>query len=153
MSAVLAEALALAPMQPGDLDEVVAAEKMLFEFPWSRGNFRDSLVAGYSAWVCRGGASLVGYAVMMMVVDEAHVLNLSVHPAWQRRGYGRMLLEHLCAVARQMNASSMYLEVRPSNSAARALYRRSGFEVVGHRRGYYPARGGREDALVMTRLP
>lgn len=149
MSAVLADAPRFLPMQEADVDEVVAAEVTLYEFPWSRLNFSDSLAAGYSAWVTRQGPALIAYAVMMLSLDEAHLLNLSVLRPWQRRGHGAALLRHLFAVARGAGALQMFLEVRPSNFAGLALYNLYGFNAVGVRRGYYPARVGREDGIVM----
>lgn len=138
------------PLAERDLDPVVAIEREIYEFPWTLGNFRDSLAAGYSCWAYHGADGLVGYAVMMIGAGEAHLLNLSIAPACQRRGYGRQLLEHLMGVARSYGASVLLLEVRPSNAAGRALYAAYGFEQVGIRREYYPARGGREDALLLT---
>lgn len=138
------------PLAERDLDPVVAIEREIYEFPWTLGNFRDSLAAGYSCWAYHGADGLVGYAVMMIGAGEAHLLNLSIAPACQRRGNGRQLLEHLMGVARSYGASVLLLEVRPSNAAGRALYAAYGFEQVGIRREYYPARGGREDALLLT---
>ena len=138
------------PLAERDLDPVVAIEREIYEFPWSLGNFRDSLAAGYSCWACHGADGLMGYAVMMIGAGEAHLLNLSVAAACQRRGYGRQLLEHLMGVARSYGARVLFLEVRPSNAAGRALYAAYGFEQVGIRREYYPARGGREDALLLN---
>lgn len=138
------------PLAERDLDPVVDIEREIYEFPWSLGNFRDSLAAGYSCWACHGPEGLVGYAVMMIGAGEAHLLNLSVAAACQRRGYGRQLLEHLMDVARSYGARVLLLEVRPSNAAGRALYAAYGFEQVGIRREYYPARGGREDALLLN---
>jgi ribosomal-protein-alanine N-acetyltransferase len=138
------------PLAERDLDPIVAIEREIYEFPWTLGNFRDSLAAGYSCWAYHGADGLIGYAVMMIGAGEAHLLNLSIAPACQRRGYGRQLLEHLMGVARSYGASVLLLEVRPSNAAGRALYAAYGFEQVGIRREYYPARGGREDALLLT---
>lgn len=151
MSALLAHQLAYIPMGDADLDEVAAVEADLYDFPWSRNNFRDSLAAGYSAWVCRLGRALVGYGVMLLVLDEAHLLNISIHREWQRRGYGRAMLAHLEAVARRSGSHFLFLEVRPSNDAGRRLYQRNAFRQIGTRRGYYPARWGREDALVLKK--
>ncbi|MBI3140749.1 MAG: ribosomal protein S18-alanine N-acetyltransferase [Rhodocyclales bacterium] len=137
-------------MRREDLDAVAEAERAAYPFPWTRTNFGDSLTAGYSAWVCRVGGKLVGYAVMMLVLDEAHLLNVTVAPAWQRRGYGSLLMQHLSSTARAYGARRLFLEVRPSNEAGIGLYRRLGFEQIGRRRGYYPAARGREDAVVMA---
>lgn len=137
------------PMSAADLDWVGAREAELHAFPWTRGNFEDSLAAGHGAWVMRLDTRPLGYAIMMMVLDEAHLLNLSIARQVQGQGYGRVLLDRLCAEARAGGATQLFLEVRPSNEAALALYRKAGFEQIGRRRGYYPAREGREDAIVM----
>jgi len=151
MSAVLAPKLRFVPMMEDDLDTVAELERTLYEFPWSRGNFSDSLAAGYSAWMFRRDQALVGYAVMMQVLDEAHLLNISIHRSWQRRGYGRLLLAHLEAVARRDGSNCMFLEVRPSNVSGRGLYGGSRYRQIGVRRGYYPSAWGREDALVLKK--
>jgi ribosomal-protein-alanine N-acetyltransferase len=139
-----------APMLQEDLDEIVAAEKEIYPFPWTRGNFTDALQAGYSAWVLRDAAGRVAaYSVMMMALDEAHLLNLSVERRAQRTGLGWRTLDWMAEVARGYGGRTMLLEVRPSNQVALRLYERYGFERIGVRRGYYPADGGREDAVVM----
>jgi [ribosomal protein S18]-alanine N-acetyltransferase len=148
------EAERFAPMLLADLDEVLRIEAAVYPFPWTRGNFEDGLRAGYCAWTLRslaatGSASMVAYAVVMIVIDEAHLLNLSVAADWQRAGYGWRMLEWMAQQARDHGARSMLLEVRPSNPSAQRLYERYGFARIGVRRGYYPARDGREDALVM----
>lgn len=154
MSALLRpipEGLEIAPMRREDLDAVVAVENTVYPFPWSWGNFYDSMQAGYSAWTCRAGGALVGYTVFMIAVDEAHLLNISVAQPYQGCGLGARLLRHAMDVAWRAGASSMLLEVRPSNLPALRLYRHFGFEQIGLRRGYYPAEDGREDALVFRR--
>ncbi|HEX5801986.1 MAG TPA: ribosomal protein S18-alanine N-acetyltransferase [Azospira sp.] len=150
MSAVLAPQIEMLPMNASDLDEIVAIENVVYPFPWSRGNFADSLAAGYSAWVCRVGGELIGYAVVMMAVDEAHLLNISVAVAHQGRGFGARLLRHAMQVARRLGGRTLLLEVRPSNTAALDLYKHFGFVRIGVRKAYYPAREGREDALVLV---
>jgi ribosomal-protein-alanine N-acetyltransferase len=150
MSAVLKPQPRFRPLAESDLATVMAMERDLYEFPWSPGNFRDSLAAGYSCWAMTAGGALVGYAVLMLGAGEAHLLNLSITRGEQRKGYGTRLLHHLLGVTRRYGASRLFLEVRPSNVAARALYARHGFAEVGVRRGYYPARSGREDALVLS---
>ncbi|MFO7189428.1 MAG: ribosomal protein S18-alanine N-acetyltransferase [Pseudomonadota bacterium] len=151
MSAVFAAHPVFLPMQLRDLDEVVAIEREVYEFPWTPGNFRDSLQAGYDCRVYRAADNeLIGYGVLMTGLEEAHLLNISIATAFQGRGYGAQLLEHFIALARERAARSMYLEVRPSNLPARRLYQRRGFRQVGLRRGYYPAANGREDALVLS---
>jgi ribosomal-protein-alanine N-acetyltransferase len=138
------------PMRQEDIDAVLAVERRAYPFPWSRANFADSLAAGYSAWCCHVEGGLVGYAVMMLVLDEAHLLNITVAPDWQRHGYGTLVMHHLFGVARTHGAKRMFLEVRPSNTPGQGLYHRLGFEAIGRRRGYYPAGEGREDAVVMA---
>ncbi|MBV5284888.1 MAG: ribosomal protein S18-alanine N-acetyltransferase [Methyloversatilis discipulorum] len=139
-----------APMRDEDLDEVARIERTLFDFPWTRVNFADSLGAGYCCRVMWQGRSMAGYAVMMCVLDEAHLLNLSVAREYQCHGLGRRLLAHLGREAMNHGAARMFLEVRPSNAAARALYERTGFQPIGRRPRYYPALDGREDAIVMS---
>lgn len=137
------------PMTEADLDAIMEIEPHIYSHPWSRGNFSDSLVSGYSAWVLLDGAKIIGYALMMMVLDEAHLLNLSVAKAYQKQGLGRLLLEHMIAIAKKHAAENMFLEVRPSNISAIALYENMGFNEMAVRRGYYPAHNGREDAVLM----
>jgi ribosomal-protein-alanine N-acetyltransferase len=151
MSAVLREPEEMiAPMGPQDLPEVLAVEQAAYEFPWTHGNFIDSLRAGHSAWTMRDSAgNLIAYAVVMIALDEAHLLNLTVAPACQRFGFGWRMLEAMAENARGYGARTMLLEVRPSNAAAQQMYARYGFVRIGMRRDYYPSRDGREDAIVM----
>ncbi|WP_367646207.1 ribosomal protein S18-alanine N-acetyltransferase [Azonexus fungiphilus] len=139
------------PMSARDLDGVAALEAGIQDFPWSRGNFADSLHAGYSSWVLRIGGELVGFAVVMQVLDEAHLLNIGVAGHLQGRGYGARLLRQAMDSARQAGAQRLFLEVRPGNARAVDLYRHFGFRQIGLRKGYYPALIGREDALVFER--
>ena len=139
-----------APMTKADLDEVFAVEKSVFPHPWSRGNFVDSIDAGYHAWVLRDGGELAGYFLLMAAVDEAHLLNVSVAAQRQGKGMGRYLLDKVTACARGLGAESVLLEVRPSNERALKVYRHYGFVEIGRRKAYYPAHNGqREDAIVM----
>lgn len=142
---------ALRAMTLADVDAVVAVEALAYEFPWTRGNFVDSLAAGYEAWVLEDGGALVGYYVAMVGVDEMHLLNVTVAPALQRHGLGRRLLDELDARCRVLALPIVWLEVRASNERAISVYLRRGFAPVGRRRGYYPAAQGREDAIVMNR--
>lgn len=139
------------PMTVADLDAVLAIENAIYEFPWTRGNFIDSLAATYAATVLRGAQGAVcAYCVAMAGVQETHLLNLSVAPAWQHLGLARGLLDALVADSRAAGAQCLWLEVRESNLHARKIYRRYGFEQLGWRRSYYPAAAGqREDACVM----
>lgn len=139
-------------MSQAVLDQVVAIERDIYEFPWTRGNFADSLSAGYDAWLFECDGQLRGYAVLMWALDEVHLLNLSVHRVNQGVGLGRAYLNWLMRNLTTRGAQRIVLEVRPSNRVARALYRAQGFTEIGVRRGYYPAaRDGREDALVLGR--
>jgi ribosomal-protein-alanine N-acetyltransferase len=139
-------------MTVADLDAVTAIEVLAYAFPWTRGNFTDSLAAGYLAEVLEAAdGGLMAYFLALPGVDELHLLNLTVAPAHQRQGHGRALLEALADLGRQRGMATLWLEVRLSNARARALYGRSGFEEVGVRPRYYPAAGGREDAVVMRR--
>jgi [ribosomal protein S18]-alanine N-acetyltransferase len=150
MSAVLKPVPELAPMRERDLGEVMAIEDAIYSHPWTRGNFADSLAAGYECRTWRLDADLLGYFVLMVAAGEAHLLNLSIAPAWQRKGHGSALLREAAGIARQRGARGIFLEVRPSNAGAQALYTRFGFRRIAVRRGYYPAHSGREDALVLT---
>lgn len=150
MSAVLKDIPELAPMREQDLEEVMAIENAIYTHPWTRGNFGDSLRAGYDCRTLRLGSELLGYFVLMVAAGEAHLLNLSIGAPYQRTGHGSLLLREAAALARSLGARSLFLEVRPSNSAAQALYTRFGFRKIAVRRGYYPAHAGREDALVLT---
>ena len=155
-SAGLAARTRLAPMRTVHLDAVLAIEQRAYDFPWTRGNFIDSLAAGYLAErLLDERGALLGYYVAVSGVDEMHLLNLSVAPELQGRGHGRSMLDALVARCRAGRAAQLWLEVRAGNDRARALYLRYGLVEVGCRRGYYPARAGahpysREDAIVMS---
>lgn len=150
----LHEGYGFRPMRVEDLDAVMAIEPMIYSHPWTRGNFSDSLKSGYSAWVLQKKTldqrwELIGYALMMLVMDEAHLLNLSIAQPQQKQGWGRILLEHMLVIARSQQMATMFLEVRPSNVSAIALYQNIGFNEMSIRRAYYPATNGREDAILM----
>ena len=132
-----------------DLDRVCAIEQRIYPFPWTRGNFTDSMNSGYACTVVECDGVIVGYAIFSAAASESHLLNLSIDAPWQRRGFGRALLLYHVDLARSVGASSLLLEVRPSNGAARALYRSIGFEQIAVRRAYYPAGEKREDALLL----
>ena len=150
MSAVLKSAVELHAMTESDLPAVMAVENEIYPFPWTQGNFRDSLAAGYGCWLYLREGELIGYAVVMQAADEAHLLNLSVAAARQGQGHGSALLRCVCERSRELGARLIFLEVRPSNAGARRLYERHGFQHIGIRRDYYPAAQGREDALIFT---
>jgi ribosomal-protein-alanine N-acetyltransferase len=142
----------LLDMRPRDVDAVWAVERSAYAFPWSRGNFVDSLAAGYwSRMLVDPSHAVLGYCVAMPGVDEMHLLNLTVAPGCQRRGHARTLLDDLEQACRERALPKLWLEVRASNERAREVYARRGFVEVGVRRGYYPAPPPRrEDAIVMN---
>ncbi len=148
MSAVLKEQPRLEPMRDRDLAEVVTLENGIYPHPWTRGNFADSLKAGYECWTWREGRTLLGYFVLTAGAGEAHLLNLSVFSERQRQGHGSSLLRDAMRIARERGAAELFLEVRPSNGRAIALYEKFGFERIAIRRDYYPSSGRREDAHV-----
>ena len=151
MSAVLKNLPELGAMTEADLPEVVAIERAVYSHPWTSGNFLDSLRAGYDCRTWRMAGELVGYFVLMTGAGEAHLLNLSVATTHQRRGHGAALLREATRLAKRRGVRAIFLEVRPSNRPGQALYERFGFRQIAQRRNYYPARGGREDALVLSR--
>jgi ribosomal-protein-alanine N-acetyltransferase len=134
------------------LDAVMAIEVAAYPFPWSRGNFIDSIAAGHVARVLLdAGGAVHGYFVAMGGVDEMHLLNITVAPAAQGRGHARRMMAALIAQCRAESAHALWLEVRESNERARSIYQRMGFVQQGRRKGYYPAPfGRREDAIVMS---
>ena len=138
------------PMIEADLPRIHRIELASYEYPWTLGNFSDSLSAGYSMWVHEADGEVIGYYAMMAAAGEAHILNLTIAPSWRRHGLGRDLLDHCLARACDHRAESVFLEVRTSNVAAIALYHSNGFVDLAFRRAYYPSRDGREDALIMT---
>ncbi|MDH3526146.1 MAG: ribosomal protein S18-alanine N-acetyltransferase [Gammaproteobacteria bacterium] len=153
MSAILNEpALSFQPMQEADLTDVVEIERRNYPYPWTRTIFGDCLRAGYSCWVCERQGIIEGYGVISVAAGESHLLNLCVRAEAQQQGIGRKLLKHLISIAHHHGAEVIFLEVRPSNRAALELYSKSGFNELGVRKDYYPAPGGREDALILARM-
>ena len=150
MISALEPCLEMQQMTTDDLDEVMGIEIIVCSFPWEYVNFKDSLDSGYTARVFRLESEMIGYFVIMQVVDEAHLLSISVTQKYQGKGFGSHLLGEVFNAARDLGTEQVLLEVRPSNEAGLALYKRFGFEQVGRRRDYYAAIGGREDALVLT---
>jgi [ribosomal protein S18]-alanine N-acetyltransferase len=139
------------PLTEARLDEIVAIEAEAYEHPWTRGNFTDSLRSGYQAQLLGANGVVIGYFVAMMGVDEVHLLNITVAPACQGQGWGRVLLDALALWARGQGAQWLWLEVRASNTRAQRIYEHHGYRRVGERKGYYPAsHGKREDAVVMS---
>ncbi len=150
MAAVLEPALFIRQMQKADLTTVVSIEQQSYPFPWSRGIFFDCVQVGYRCHVLTENETIIGYAVVSMAVDEAHLLNLCIAPAHRRRGLASVMLDHVIREVRIAGMDRLFLEVRPSNRAAVNLYRQYGFKVIGRRPDYYPAPDGREDARVMV---
>ena len=149
MSAQFQEMPQIRRMVPADLDMVVALEREVFLFPWTRGNFSDSLQSGYHSLVLEQDGEVFGYGVMTIGAQEAHLLTLSIAARAQGKGWGERLLRHFIHIAREQRALTMFLDVRESNHIAARLYKRIGFTQIAKRKDYYPAMGGREDSLVM----
>lgn len=141
----------LSPMSLADVDAVLPIEIQICPFPWGRANFVDSIESGYQCWVGRVNGELIGYFIVMLAVDDAHLLTIGVKGKHQGQGFGAQLLHKAMQVARNGGSTVLLLEVRPSNETALAMYRQFGFQQIGVRRAYYPAAGGREDGLVLTR--
>ena len=138
-------------MTPGDVDAVLTIEQAVQRFPWTRGNFADALNSGYLCCVDETEQGEIrGYAILMPVMDEAELLNIGVVQAGQRKGLGRAMLAQMLGMARAKNMRRVFLEVRPSNTAAIALYRSAGFAKIGVRRDYYRNADGSEDAVTMA---
>jgi ribosomal-protein-alanine N-acetyltransferase len=139
-------------MSETDLVRVVAIEQLAYSHPWTLGNFKDALKAGNAAFKLMAGNSLVGYLVAMQVIDEVHLLNITIAPDFQRQGWARCLMQWLSLWSYQQAASHLWLEVRESNERALKLYKAFGFEQVGLRKDYYPSsRTAREAAVVMRK--
>lgn len=141
----------LRPMREADIDVVMEIERRAYPFPWTHGIFRDCLRADYPSWVLHDGGRIIGYGVLSVAAGEAHVLNVCVDPGRQGHGHGRRLLRALIRIVRGHGAQRVFLEVRPSNPLAIALYFDEGFNEIGRRPRYYPAHAGREDAIVMAK--
>lgn len=150
MNARPADASQMRPMRQADVEVVAGIEKRAYPFPWSPGIFRDCLRAGHHCWVLDSASGILGYGVLSAAAGEAHILNLCIAPEHQGHGHGRRLLARLVDLARWHHADQVFLEVRPSNPRAIALYRDFGFNEIGLRPNYYPAARGREDAIVMA---
>lgn len=135
-----------------DLVQTSDIERRSYEFPWSHGVFRDCLLAGYVCVVVDRADVVIGYAILSIAAGEAHILNLCVDPDCRWRGYGECLLDELLQRARQAAVREIFLEVRPSNIAALALYRKRGFRQITQRPAYYQAKEGREDAAVLRKV-
>ena len=150
MSAAVRPHIQIRTMRPADLKAVAEVEIASYQFPWSLGIFRDCLLAGYQSLVLDASGRISGYCIMSIAAGEAHLLNLCIHPSCQRLGFGRQLLVDALARARLAEVETVFLEVRPSNAVAIALYRSLDFRLIGRRPSYYQADSGREDAVIFA---
>lgn len=138
-------------MTHDDLPHVSDIERRSYEFPWSHGVFRDCLLAGYHCMVLENEQGIAGYSVLSIAAGEAHILNICVDPAHRAYGYGARLLDDILLKARGESVREVFLEVRPTNVTALALYKKRGFVQIAERPAYYQAHDGREDAAVLSR--
>ncbi len=138
-------------MQLADLPDVLRNERQGYMYPWTEGIFRDCLRNGQECWLLMSSNLNVGHGILSIAAGESHLLNVCVHPDFQGHGFGRILVEHVLERARAGKASTIFLEVRPSNVGACELYDKLGFNEVGIRENYYPSKVGREDALVLAK--
>ena len=137
-------------MRPADLDAITTIENRTYDFPWGRGIFSDCLIAGYICVVLEDDGGVIGYAIVSIAAAEGHILNLCVDSSVRTQGFGRQLLEYLLDRCRALEVDRLFLEVRPTNDVAIALYDSANFSRLGVRKGYYKAANGREDALVFV---
>ncbi|MBB5360350.1 ribosomal-protein-alanine N-acetyltransferase [Rhodanobacter sp. ANJX3] len=150
MAAVVKPVIQVRAMRNEDLSRVGELENASYDFPWSQGVFADCLRAGHPCWVLCVDALVAGYGILSIGADEAHILNICIAPDYRGQGLGRHLLRRLLDIARWNGAERVFLEVRPSNPLAKSLYESLGFKEIGRRPRYYPAKNGREDAIVMV---
>ena len=151
MSAVLKPEARLEPLNEALLDDVLRVEQRAYSHPWTRGNFVDSLKAGYQVMTLMGGDTVLGYFVAMEGVEEVHLLNITVAPEFQGQGWAVLMLDALSVWSRGRGAHWLWLEVRASNNRAQQVYERYGYRRVGEHKNYYPGHSGhREDAVVMS---
>lgn len=151
MQQSLNDELSLRAMEYDDLSNIMVIENAAYTHPWTLGIFRDCIRVGYRCWVAEKNQRIIGYGIVMMAADEAHILNLCIHPNYHGEGYGKALLHFLITQCQQIGADMVLLEVRESNERAISLYQDSGFHELGVRRDYYPANKGREDAIILAR--
>lgn len=150
MSAVIDSNQGFFPMRLSDVDEVMEIELTLYDFPWTKSILSDCIQVGYSCWVYKQNYEIQAYCVLSSGAGEAHILTLCVKKEYQGQGLGKMLLQHLIDLAVDNKSEVLLLEVRPSNASAVHLYHKFGFNEVGTRKDYYPAKEGREDAIIMA---
>jgi len=150
MAAVVKPVIQVRAMRSDDLSQVSELEDASYDFPWSQGVFADCLRAGHPCWVLCVDALIAGYGILSTGAGEAHILNICIAADYRGQGLGRHLLRRLLDIARWNGAERVFLEVRPSNPLAKSLYESLGFKEIGKRPRYYPAKSGREDAIVMV---
>lgn len=138
------------PLTERDLTDVMTIERKMYNYPWSEGIFRDCINIGYSNWALIKNEQLIGYVILSVAVGEAHILNICLDAEQIGKGLGKKFLEEVLLVAKKKNVESIFLEVRPSNTAAVNLYKNAGFKQIGQRKNYYPAAQGKEDAIVFS---
>ena len=143
--------VAIRSMTHEDLAHVSDIERRSYEYPWSHGVFRDCPLAGYQSVVLERDGAISGYGILSVAAGDAHILNICVDPSFRSLGYGEQLLDEILFRARSSSVREIFLEVRPSNQSALALYRKKGFHQVAKRPLYYQARDGREDASVLAK--
>ncbi|MCK5728037.1 MAG: ribosomal protein S18-alanine N-acetyltransferase [Methylococcales bacterium] len=140
----------LRKMHKDDLSAVLQIEAKNYKYPWNKAIFEDCFVAmSYSCWVCEDQEKIIGYGILSVAAGEAHIINISIDPEVQGQGIGKKMMAHLIKIAKK-KAETLFLEVRPSNEKAIQLYNRLGFNEVGRRKNYYPAKKGREDAVILA---
>ena len=132
-----------------DVDRIFEIEQIAYPFPWTRDIFVDCMRVGYACFGLQMGKDLAGYTILSWAAGEAHLLNLCIHPDWQHRGYGSLLLEYAINHVARLDSEAIFLEVRAGNQRAANLYENRGFKVIGHRPSYYQAGEAREDAIIM----
>jgi len=141
--------IVIRPMTQHDIAEILVIDRESHQFPWSENTLRDCIRVGYDCWILENhDGQIPGYGVMSMTLDECHILNVCIRPSWQRHGLGRALMDFLLKLGIQRGAVVSFLEVRASNTPAIQLYENIGYEQIELRKDYYPAEGGREDALI-----
>ncbi len=138
-------------MTLADVEQVIKVEQDVYQFPWTERIFKDCIRVGYQCWLASSADDIVGHAVISVTAGESHILNLSIATRHQRQGFGSQFIEFLVGQAQALDAETIMLEVRPSNTAAINCYNSAGFNEIGSRKDYYPAANGREDALLFAR--
>lgn len=134
-----------------DLEQLLSIERLVQALPWTEHSFNLCFQAGCFGWVIEIDKKIIGFIIISSRQQECHILNLCIDIPYQHQGFGKKLLEQALSEAEKQGLHLVYLEVRRSNAKAIALYKKEGFQVVGERKGYYPAEEGHEDALVLAK--